>query len=291
MLCTLFLLWPALWDGMFLNLTEAYNLYSQYTRSGGLSLFNGQLVQGTNLSFYYTPVWIFLTTPPFQILLFLIGLIVFISYLKGSAKVREPLLLCGSVFFLIAPLVYVSFRKSVLYDDWRHMQFLYVPISLIAFYALDFVYAHLNKKFLMGFSLSLLFSLLFSFYSLIKIHPFQNVYFNIFAGENWNTRFPMDYWGLSGKQLLENFFTAPNIDFPVEICCRHHGNTSRNLYMIKDPRKDLISFSCYGHEKYRFYYYYPGEEINLDDWEELYSNTVNGQKISSVLVKKGLSTK
>ena len=38
---------------------------------------------------------------------------------------------------------------------------------------------------------------------MIKDHPHQNVYFNFLSGKNVETKFELDYWGLSNKQALE----------------------------------------------------------------------------------------
>tara|TARA_Y100000741_G_C17993082_1_gene452868 strand:+ start:55 stop:432 length:378 start_codon:yes stop_codon:yes gene_type:complete len=38
---------------------------------------------------------------------------------------------------------------------------------------------------------------------MIKNHPHQYVYFNFLAGENFNEKFEMDYWGLSYKKNIE----------------------------------------------------------------------------------------
>ena len=38
---------------------------------------------------------------------------------------------------------------------------------------------------------------------MIKDHPYQNIYFNFLAGKNIETKFELDYWGLSNKQALE----------------------------------------------------------------------------------------
>ena len=38
---------------------------------------------------------------------------------------------------------------------------------------------------------------------MIKDHPHQNVYFNFLSGKNIETKFELDYWGLSNKQALE----------------------------------------------------------------------------------------
>ena len=36
-----------------------------------------------------------------------------------------------------------------------------------------------------------------------KNHPFQYVYFNTFAGKNFNEKYEMDYMGISNKNVLE----------------------------------------------------------------------------------------
>ena len=36
-----------------------------------------------------------------------------------------------------------------------------------------------------------------------KNHPFQNIYFNLLAGKNFNEKFEMDYFGTSNKKALE----------------------------------------------------------------------------------------
>ena len=38
---------------------------------------------------------------------------------------------------------------------------------------------------------------------MINNHPYQNVYFNFLAGKKVQTKFELDYWGLSNKQALE----------------------------------------------------------------------------------------
>ena len=38
---------------------------------------------------------------------------------------------------------------------------------------------------------------------MINNHPYQNVYFNVLAGKKVQTKFELDYWGLSNKQALE----------------------------------------------------------------------------------------
>ena len=48
---------------------------------------------------------------------------------------------------------------------------------------------------------------------MIKNHPYQNVYFNFLPGKNIETKFELDYWGLSNKQALE--FILKNDSKPI----------------------------------------------------------------------------
>jgi len=38
---------------------------------------------------------------------------------------------------------------------------------------------------------------------MLKNHPYQYSYFNIFAGKNFNKNFEMDYWGISSYNALD----------------------------------------------------------------------------------------
>ena len=55
-------------------------------------------------------------------------------------------------------------------------------------------------------------------FSMIKHHPFQNVYFNMLAGKEIEKKFEMDYWGLSNKQALDYILKMErlNWNFPLQ---------------------------------------------------------------------------
>ena len=50
---------------------------------------------------------------------------------------------------------------------------------------------------------------------MIKYHPHQYVYFNYFAGKNFNKSFEMDYWGLSNYHALNYIIENNNDSFYV----------------------------------------------------------------------------
>ena len=45
---------------------------------------------------------------------------------------------------------------------------------------------------------------------MLKNHPYQYVYFNFLAGKNFNTKFDMDYWGLSNANALKHIAENEN---------------------------------------------------------------------------------
>ena len=45
---------------------------------------------------------------------------------------------------------------------------------------------------------------------MVRYHPYQNVYFNMFAGNDRAKRFDVDYWGLSGRTALEMILKNDN---------------------------------------------------------------------------------
>lgn len=98
----------------------------------------------------------------------------------------------------------VILLDSTLYNGWRHLYFVYpiiLLISLKGLYLIDLKYLKKNRLIIIFVTLFLTHIT----FVMVKDHPHQNVYFNFFAGKNIETKFELDYWGLSNKQ-----YTAPH---------------------------------------------------------------------------------
>jgi hypothetical protein len=111
-----------------------------------------------------------------------------------------------ALFF--APLFAVIFMKSILYDGWRQMYFLYPSFLILAVGGYRVIWrfaASLRYLQVAHFAIIILTVLYFSYYVFYihSVHPYQNVYFNFLAGKNLKERFDLDYWGLSNRQALE----------------------------------------------------------------------------------------
>jgi hypothetical protein len=206
------LFWPYLWDnpvGHFLS------IFDKLDRQGlvMLVLYQGQLIPFNALPWHYVPVWMAITTPVLYSCLFLAGL-----FFSGRALMARNAhlveanrldLLFAILFF--TPLLAVIFTKAILYDGWRHLFFIYPFFLLIAIRGTWELYLILSASKpgirqvgRLFFILLLTLNFGFILVKMIRMHPFQQVYFNALVNKaNMEQKYDLDYWGLSYKQALE----------------------------------------------------------------------------------------
>ena len=94
-----------------------------------------------------------------------------------------------------------------------------------------------------------LFFMLSTLYWMLKNHPYQNVYFNILAGKNFNKKYEMDYWGLANHNALK--FIAENENREIKVA--KVGTTDLFLsraFLIKDLRKKVTIIDNYKNADY-----------------------------------------
>jgi hypothetical protein len=139
--------------------------------------------------------------------------------------------------WLVVPLAAIIIFRSTVYDAWRQMYFLYTSILLIAVFGMKTVYGQLSALFRhrIGFKILaaavLMAGLLEPIIFAIQYHPFENVFFNVFAGNPKTLRqnFELDYWGLSYKQ---------GIDYVLA----HDPSDKINLDITDPPEREYIQY-------------------------------------------------
>jgi hypothetical protein len=115
------------------------------------------------------------------------------------------------VGWLSIPITAIYVFHSVLYDGWRQMFFIYPAIVLISLRGLQAFYKwvmHFNKysnSLRIAACILLLVGLAEPIWFMVRYHPYENVYFNVFSGDpsTLRQRFDLDYWGLSYKQAID----------------------------------------------------------------------------------------
>ena len=93
--------------------------------------------------------------------------------------------------------------NSTLYTGWRHLYFIFPSLTYFIAIGIRFVYEKKKfKPYLKSISTVILLTLIVNSYNLIKLHPYQNIYFNFLFEKKANELFEIDYWGLGNIEAL-----------------------------------------------------------------------------------------
>ena len=209
---TLFLIWPQLWHDPVHGLLGAF--LNNTSRLGG-GFYFGQQISAAGVPWHYLPVWIGVTTPVVYSFCFLVGLVTIgvqsaIAPKGGCADLfyKHPVMGLALLWFVL-PVLALLILPIGIFDEWRHMLFLYPAFLLIALEGLWWLLM-IAKKFseqkarILQWIICGVLGLQMTSTGLwmIRNHPFEYAYFSIptrFIDGN----FELDYWGLSYRAGLE----------------------------------------------------------------------------------------
>ena len=265
---------------------------SRYPWSGTV-LYLGSYIKATNLPWHYIPVWIIISTPLFYNFCFFVGCFVSMKLLLKNpiqfyVNKRDDLMfiLC---FFL--PLVIVIGNRSVLYDAWRQMFFVYPAFLMLSLVGLTSLFEFIKLKFQelsykiinVTFIFIIAFSLINTARFMIQYHPYQNVYFNILAGRDMKeikNNFELDYWGLSYRKALE-YILKNDTDKVVKIYAANSPGKANANILTSNDRNRLVYVKNLDEAKY-FLSNYRDHKEEYPYKEEYYSIKIDGAKIMVV---------
>jgi len=206
------LTWPWLWEDPAGRFQIAFSNMSKFRWDNNI-LMNGDFVKASAVGWKYLPQWFGLTTPVIYLLLGIAGFVFLVLrfFRKPLDFIRQTndrnqliYLVCSA-----GPVMAVIILHSVLYDGWRQMYFIYPAFLLLAVYGLSSL---MNVRIFFGdlpkvaISILLIVSFAGTGFTMIKSHPFEDVYFNILLSKKdqyLRKTFELDYWGTSYKQALE----------------------------------------------------------------------------------------
>ena len=212
--------WPYLWASPIGNFAEAFRNMSRF-RWESTVLYRGEFMLSSELPWHYVPVWIGVTTPILYLALFCLGAGSLLSAVwtsKGRAWSErgdsEDLIY---MTLLLVPIASAILLRSVLYDGWRHMYFVYPAFLMIALRGVSVCARTIRRRsgssrqrLALGVTAAavLSVSVLGTARWMVVNHPHEYVYFNALAGEgnilsDDGHRFELDYWGLSYRKGLE----------------------------------------------------------------------------------------
>lgn len=289
-------LWPWLWENPVGHLIEGFRNMSLFSRGPEDVFFMGAVYQTRALPWHYIPAYILLTTPLLITTLFILGTLnTAVSMFRGGrhflrlSENFQDLIYLALIFI---PIVAVIALNSVLYDGWRQLYFIYPAMLILASKGLADL---LNSRLMRNYLVARLFVLMLGTYSLIStgywmyvVHPFQNVYFNILAGQDWVKNFEVDYWGLSNRQALEYLASIDESDQiyvmsetvpPLDLALKSLPENDRNRIIVVnsfDKTKYVINNYRFNFRDYEAQGYY----------KKLLDIKADGEVINSIYVKK-----
>ncbi len=241
------LFWPVLWRNPVQHFMGAVAEMSHYHWKGHV-LYMGEFISADQLPWHYIPVWFFITTPIVYSILFFSGLLFFLRTLfkDGFMQLIRSKFMIINLTIFFAPLFAVIFLHSVVYDSWRHLYFIYPSFLLVSLYGFQKIQELISTKRIAKISLyGILFvSLINTSFATIRLHPFENVYFNSFAGkdmENIKKKFELDYWGLSYKDGL-NYILDHDTTSVIKVYPDNFSGQV-NLYIFPKERRKRIFFT------------------------------------------------
>ena len=241
----LYLGWPYLWKSPVHNLVESFNKLAHFDLSHGYALLNGYLVDWAKVPWTYFPTWFLITNPELWLITGIAGIIWIsvnffkrpLTYLKNTRE-RNFLLYLMSFF---TPILAVIFLHSVLYNDWRHLYFVYPSFVLMAVYFIDKM-MHTRYKLIVQGLCTL--QLVLIAYFMIQYHPFHQVYFNNFVSHKpgyLRLNYDMEYWGCSYKQGIDHLL-ASDQSKTIKVNCDYMVLLANNISLLPEDERSRIQY-------------------------------------------------
>ena len=206
-LFTLIMFQPYYWEETVPRFLKSLNRANNFSHPG-VTLTNGELLQNASLPWNYLLLWIMVTIPVGYLVLFLVGSLSS-SWMLMDRRLRlreryshDSLIDLFITLSLLFPISIVFISDTNLYNGWRHLYFIY-PL-LVYFMVWNFnksivLNGRIPRRFL---CITLIISLISTTTWMISNKPFYNLYFNEFAGSEIEKRWEVDYWSLSGREIV-----------------------------------------------------------------------------------------
>ena len=246
----IYLSWPFLWENPISNFLYSFKNMINYPWGGSVFYF-GEYNRGSHLPWHYLFVWIIASNPIGIVLIFLASLMfVTLRFSKRLLKIEEgnyinslwkkntEMFLYFNLAAILIPVFLIIINSSTIYNGWRHLYFIYPSMIILVTYSLYFFNkVILKQKYEKPFYVLLTVLVLINLNSLIKYHPYQNVYFNKFFENRANKIFEIDYWGLSNVDALRKMSQTNDI---IKVCNLGLMDLTSSKDMLSDDLREKI---------------------------------------------------
>lgn len=196
------LFWPYAHLGILSKPLEALKIMSNFFVNIGM-LYDGHKILSNQIPWFYIPKYILYTAPIVVLVGAGIGLVVITKY----ARTNKQLFAFGLfvLFTILFPVAYAIYKKSSLYDGWRHFLFIYPPLVVIAATGWSMLTANANKGFKFAGLGAIVLGLIMPAKFVVANHGYESLYYNEIAGglKNMYGKYETDYYMLGIKEATE----------------------------------------------------------------------------------------
>src|SRR5688572_10940962 len=254
----LYATWPFLWEKPFIYFRYAFDEMSKFPWQGSM-LFKGDVIHPGERLTEYLMTWIGISVPLLYLMMMALGITIFIfqSLRKPLQIFADPFKLMGWVLLAnaVVPLIAVLYLKSILYDDWRQLYFVYPALICFSGYLLYYLIQFWPRITKSVYGLMLIY-LGFIGFQMIRLHPYEHIYFNELVPRKNNYiqhHFDQDYWGTSFYEGLTHIVQEDPSD-TIQIFLFHDA-LRRNVMMLPEKDRKRINFLQYEGSEKRSHYY------------------------------------
>ena len=243
----LVLFYPSSWINPPQFFIEAVRYMVSHPWNGGV-LFCGKSYLASNVPWYYLPIWMAVTLPVPLMLFFAAGHFDVRRIFSGSgSRFRKR----SRLFFYL--LFYLSFFAVVLkcgtfYNGWRQFYFLAYPLIMISADGVIYIFRRFRRNRTACTVLKALVAvwLLTTAAWMVCVHPYQNLFFNVLAGDP-NGKFELDYWHTSERKALEYIAAKSAFEREKAVVALNTTNyfTSEILHPGSRKHIGIISQDCF----------------------------------------------
>ena len=248
----LIILWPYLWIDTFSNLINVFTAYKNVV--GGTNFYLGEYISSKHLPWHYIFVWVGITLPIIYLPLIIYSIFLVIKkFLNNFLSIKKNELLFKKknetydfflLIYLLLPIFYFITLNKPLIGGWRYLYFIFPALIYFVIFSIDKIINLKISLFLRNFFFILIFfSIFYNIYILVKLHPFQNIYFNNFVEKKANQLFEVDYWGLANADAINRILKDINQNKSNSIRTLSFTPLHYSAFLINDPLINKIKFS------------------------------------------------
>lgn len=241
----LYATWPYLWIKPVESFKNSFLLMSKFPWQGSM-LFRGMVIGPGEKLTQYLFWWILISVPVVYLILSGVGGVIFLgkNIRKPKQILDDPIRIMGWIFIIniIAPIAAVLYLRSILYDDWRQLYFIYPAMIVFVGYLLHFI-EKWKPKFATVGSLICLMYISFIGFQMIRLHPYENVYFNEMVSHKKDyiqEHYDQDYWGTSFYEGLKHIAETDHSD-TIRIFLFQDA-LKRNALLLPEKDRDRFVF-------------------------------------------------